>query len=136
MESVDFTYRFLGIPSIFVVEFGRNFMGDIKKDKKKRRKFTEFPEPVAEEVTGVDSDGKRRAGEANLNPFTGRNFSAKYHEILTSRQSLPVFSYKEKFLKLLRENQIVLLVGQTGSGRFISFLSGNSLCLFSQSGFR
>lgn len=33
------------------------------------------------------------------------------------RESLPVFQFREQFLKLVKENQILIVVGETGSGK-------------------
>lgn len=54
---------------------------------------------------------------SNFNPLNGNPFSAKYKTILAKRQQLPVWEYKEQFIKLFNENQIIVLVGETGSGK-------------------
>lgn len=33
------------------------------------------------------------------------------------RQSLPVFKYREEFLKAVEEHQVLIIVGETGSGK-------------------
>lgn len=38
----------------------------------------------------------------------------KYDEV---RKSLPVYSYREEFLKIINENQTLIVVGETGSGK-------------------
>ncbi|KAI5952491.1 hypothetical protein KGF54_003358 [Candida jiufengensis] len=38
-------------------------------------------------------------------------------EIENVRSSLPVFQYKQEFLKLVKENQFLIVVGETGSGK-------------------
>ncbi len=37
--------------------------------------------------------------------------------MLDTEEELPVISYKETILKAIRENQIVIIVGETGSGK-------------------
>jgi pre-mRNA-splicing factor ATP-dependent RNA helicase DHX15/PRP43 len=54
---------------------------------------------------------------SKLNPYTNKPYTPKYYEILDSRKTLPVYEHREKFLQLLRENQIIVLVGETGSGK-------------------
>ncbi len=54
---------------------------------------------------------------SKINPYTGKPFSPKYHEIFETRKTLPVYEHKEKFLELVRKNQVVILVGETGSGK-------------------
>ncbi|KNZ80627.1 Putative DEAH-box ATP-dependent helicase [Termitomyces sp. J132] len=41
----------------------------------------------------------------------------KYSEMLTVRCKLPAFSVKEAFLKQLQQNRVVVVVGETGSGK-------------------
>ena len=54
---------------------------------------------------------------STVNTWNGRPYSARYYEILEKRQSLPVWQQKEEFLKVLRDNQTLILVGETGSGK-------------------
>ncbi|KAJ3331003.1 hypothetical protein HDU76_004307 [Blyttiomyces sp. JEL0837] len=54
---------------------------------------------------------------ADINLYTGRPFSKKYREILTKRRSLPVHKQRDEFLELVQNNQILILVGETGSGK-------------------
>lgn len=52
-----------------------------------------------------------------VNPYTGQPFSNKYHTIYKKRITLPVFEYREDFMRLLANNQCIVLVGETGSGK-------------------
>lgn len=51
------------------------------------------------------------------NPLTGLPYSQRYYKILEGRERLPVFGARSKILKLLMKYQVVLLVGDTGSGK-------------------
>jgi pre-mRNA-splicing factor ATP-dependent RNA helicase DHX15/PRP43 len=51
------------------------------------------------------------------NALTGLPLSPKYFEILEKRRMLPVHKQRDDFLQLVRSNQIVILVGETGSGK-------------------
>ncbi|XP_068662591.1 probable pre-mRNA-splicing factor ATP-dependent RNA helicase DEAH2 isoform X1 [Aristolochia californica] len=51
------------------------------------------------------------------NPWNGRPFSQRYFEILEKRKTLPVWQQKEEFVQTLRDNQSLILVGETGSGK-------------------
>lgn len=53
----------------------------------------------------------------STNPLTGRPFSKRYYDILEQRKSLPVFSRREEFKAKLQKNQVLVLVGDTGSGK-------------------
>jgi len=52
-----------------------------------------------------------------VNKWNGRPYSQRYHDILEKRKTLPVWHQKDEFLKALRENQTLILVGETGSGK-------------------
>lgn len=74
------------------------------------------------------------AQSTNVNPYTGKSYSQSYYDILEKRKQLPVWEYKDQFLEMVRNNQIVVLVGETGSGKttqvrdidqFISFLKSS-----------
>lgn len=52
-----------------------------------------------------------------VNPFTGKTFSAKYQKILEGRRKLPVHAQRSEFLEMIHNNQFVVLVGETGSGK-------------------
>ncbi|KAJ0453624.1 putative RNA helicase [Helianthus annuus] len=61
-------------------------------------------------VHGVD-------GMPVVNRWNLRQYSQRYYDILEKRKTLPVWHQKEEFLKALRENQTLILVGETGSGK-------------------
>eukprot|EP00271_Cylindrocystis_brebissonii_P001537 TRINITY_DN1179_c0_g2_i1.p1 TRINITY_DN1179_c0_g2~~TRINITY_DN1179_c0_g2_i1.p1 ORF type:complete len:738 (-),score=153.97 TRINITY_DN1179_c0_g2_i1:392-2605(-) len=52
-----------------------------------------------------------------INPHNGRPYSIRYYEILEKRRTLPVWQQKQEFLEMLAKNQIIILVGETGSGK-------------------
>lgn len=43
--------------------------------------------------------------------------SASARTIREQRESLPAFEYREEFLRVMEQNQVVVLVGETGSGK-------------------
>lgn len=55
--------------------------------------------------------------ENTVNVFTGQMYSNKYHALYQKRITLPVFEYRKDFMRLLAENQCIVLVGETGSGK-------------------
>ncbi|ORY13549.1 P-loop containing nucleoside triphosphate hydrolase protein, partial [Clohesyomyces aquaticus] len=59
----------------------------------------------------------RVAEDGPSNPFTAKNLSQKYMSILHKRRELPVHSQRDEFLKLYQESQILVFVGETGSGK-------------------
>ncbi|KAL8170369.1 hypothetical protein V2J09_022173 [Rumex salicifolius] len=52
-----------------------------------------------------------------VNKWNGKAYSQRYYEILEKRKSLPVWQQKEEFFQVLKDNQIIILVGETGSGK-------------------
>jgi pre-mRNA-splicing factor ATP-dependent RNA helicase DHX15/PRP43 len=57
------------------------------------------------------------ANPPSVNPWSGRPYSARYLKLLEKRQELPVWQHKDEFLRALRDNQTLLLVGETGCGK-------------------
>lgn len=53
----------------------------------------------------------------SMNPYTKLPYTAKYHKLLDKRMDLPVWEHKAKFMELITNNQVVVLVGETGSGK-------------------
>ncbi|KAI0631613.1 pre-mRNA-splicing factor ATP-dependent RNA helicase PRP43 [Trametes polyzona] len=58
-----------------------------------------------------------KAMEGDVNPFTKKPHSAQYKKILKDRKKLPVFSQMDEFLKMFSQNQIIVMVSETGSGK-------------------
>jgi pre-mRNA-splicing factor ATP-dependent RNA helicase DHX15/PRP43 len=54
-----------------------------------------------------------------MNPFTStpKPYSQKYRDILAKRKTLPVFAQVDDFLQKFQENQILVMIGETGSGK-------------------
>lgn len=65
------------------------------------------------------SDNCDAAKPANygINKLTKKPYSRRWHDINEKRIKLPVWEYREQFMRLLDENQIIILVGETGSGK-------------------
>ena len=76
----------------------------------------------------VELAKKLREQEANQtqNPYTGAPYTEKYYEILKKRKELPVFEQKEEFLNNLRTHQVLVLQGETGSGKTTQVLQSSS----------
>ncbi|RCV09516.1 hypothetical protein SETIT_2G035800v2 [Setaria italica] len=52
-----------------------------------------------------------------INPWSGRPYSARYLKLLEKRRELPVWRHKDEFLRALRDNRTLILVGETGCGK-------------------
>jgi pre-mRNA-splicing factor ATP-dependent RNA helicase DHX15/PRP43 len=66
--------------------------------KEEHKAFDPFPQP-------------------KVNPYTGKPWSNMYHRIYQQRLGLPVYQQRDEFVQKIRENQAVILVGETGSGK-------------------
>ncbi|CAG0916978.1 unnamed protein product [Notodromas monacha] len=93
--------------------------------KSKRKKFED-------DGDYGDGDGSTKVGKVSaneqtaaanttvspsLNKYTGRPNSKRYYELFRKRVSLPVWEYRDRFMDLLHKNQVLVLVGETGSGK-------------------
>ncbi|KAI5959495.1 PRP43 [Candida pseudojiufengensis] len=95
------------------------------------KSLKEHPHPTIEEKLihhdqGEFSNLKRHETTAQqaeklengpTNPFTGLQFSQNYFKILNIRRDLPVHSQRQEFLQIYQNNQIMVFVGETGSGK-------------------
>ncbi|OTA96327.1 hypothetical protein M434DRAFT_392985 [Hypoxylon sp. CO27-5] len=57
------------------------------------------------------------AENSDNNPFTGEPHSQQYFNILKTRRNLPVHKQRQEFLDLYHQSQILVFVGETGSGK-------------------
>ncbi|OXA65028.1 putative pre-mRNA-splicing factor ATP-dependent RNA helicase PRP1 [Folsomia candida] len=78
----------------------------------KKPKLAEFTTPALGASVGVAVKP-----DVQLNPHTGMMFTPRYFELLKKRTQLPVWEYKDKFMELIHKHQIIVLVGETGSGK-------------------
>ena len=60
---------------------------------------------------------KKFKSAPNINPWTNVEYSKKYHDILLTRTKLPVYAFRKRLIDTIRENQIVVVEGETGSGK-------------------
>ena len=58
-----------------------------------------------------------KAEDGHSNPFTGVPHSQKYFQILETRRDLPVHKQRQDFLDKYHSTQILVFVGETGSGK-------------------
>ena len=55
--------------------------------------------------------------EPTINPYTQQLYSQKYYKILKQRKKLPAYKAREKFMELIKRNNVVVIEGETGSGK-------------------
>jgi len=84
----------------------------------KRKRALQLDQNEQERDSAEGKKKRSRFSKAKVcSPWTGRAYSSNYHRILTGRKKLPVWEQKDDFLELVEKNQIVVLVGETGSGK-------------------
>ena len=64
----------------------------------------------------TDKDAMK-AEDGPKNPFNGNQLSDRYFSILKTRRDLPVHQQRAEFLELYQKSQILVFVGETGSGK-------------------
>ena len=62
-----------------------------------------------------------KAEDGPKNPFNGNQLSDRYFSILKTRRDLPVHQQRAEFLELYQKSQILVFVGETGSGKTGAF---------------
>ncbi|KAI8049085.1 P-loop containing nucleoside triphosphate hydrolase protein [Syncephalis plumigaleata] len=88
------------------------------KEKKKRVKREDAANPIAQFVSGkTTAKQAEEVEDGDVNPFTGRPYTDTYRAILKKRRDLPVTKLRQDFLDLIQSSQVVVLVGETGSGK-------------------
>lgn len=58
-----------------------------------------------------------KAEDGPKNLFNGQNLSKQYFSILKTRRNLPVHQQRDEFLEMFHQSQILVFVGETGSGK-------------------
>lgn len=91
------------------------YLAHLPADQQKTGSSTDpFKSMVPRKTT---ADQAEALENGTTNPFTGRTFTAKYQKILEGRRRLPVHAQRNEFLEMIHNNQFVVLVGETGSGK-------------------
>ena len=83
----------------------------------KRKRLDIGPALTADGQSEQKKPSTSSAPASTVNPVNKRPFSANYHKILATRQTLPVYTFRSDFTAMLKANQSMILVGETGSGQ-------------------
>ncbi|OXB78354.1 UNVERIFIED_CONTAM: hypothetical protein H355_009125 [Colinus virginianus] len=87
-------------------------LGDIMGIKKEEEK-----DEMVSEDGKVDYKTEQKFAEHMKEKSEARSEFAKKKSILEQRQYLPIFAVQQELLSILRDNSIVIVVGETGSGK-------------------
>lgn len=85
--------------------------------KRKVSLFDVVDETAVSTKLAKSNGGSVASTNSMINRWNGRPYSHRYYEILEKRKTLPVWHQKDEFLQVLRDNQSLILVGETGSGK-------------------
>ena len=94
--------------------------GDGSKKRRKRKSNWDVAAPAAAAAaTSAKTLGSVGPGGkvSSINPLTQRPYSKRYYDILKVRMSLPVYQFIDDLNKAVREHQVVVVEGETGSGK-------------------
>ena len=69
------------------------------------------------DASGVGSSGGTGSTPPGINPLTNRPYSQRYFQILEARKKLPVWEQRAEFFEMVKKNQTLVFVGETGSGK-------------------
>lgn len=84
--------------------------------KRNRIELFDSNEPKEDQETeNVEKISKKVLTDQNQ--FTKRPYSDRYYEILKQRKKLPAWEAKEQLEMLMNEFQVIILQGETGSGK-------------------
>ena len=84
------------------------------------------PHPTTSTTTdGTGTDAPTGEAHPSLDPRAvaeqlaeSEKHMTAHEKILALRKRLPVYPYREEFLEAVRENKVLIIVGETGSGRY------------------
>jgi len=68
------------------------------------------------DVEGLKTKSSKTS-DSRINPWTNEPYSQKYYDILSKRTKLPVYAFQKRLIETIRENQVVVIEGETGSGK-------------------
>ena len=96
---------------------------EIVKNKKEKEKRNKRREEKNNSSNSSDTEVLKKEDidvtikEEKINKFTGQIYSDDYYKLLKKRKSLPVWSSRKQILDLVEKNRIVIIQGETGSGK-------------------
>ena len=101
-----------------VTELGRESFGAFRSpvfESMKRKLFSDSETPAY--YGGTVGLSEERSNSTN--PWTFKPYSSRYYDILAKRKQLPVYEFKNALEVAVRDNQVVIVEGETGSGQYL-----------------
>jgi HrpA-like RNA helicase len=91
----------------------------------KRKAFSDIESAVADAIVYSSTI----MANSSTNPWTLKPYSSRYYEILQKRKQLPVYEFKNALEAAVRDNQVVIVEGETGSGWIITLARLTSISM-------
>ncbi|KAG5962202.1 hypothetical protein E4U58_003953 [Claviceps cyperi] len=88
-----------------------NIMGAKENDED-----SALPEPSGEN-DGKDKKGSGNKFSTHMNKSNGASDFSRTKTLREQREYLPAFAVREELLRVIRENQVTIVIGETGSGK-------------------
>ena len=90
-----------------------------KKEKKSKKKLSQSDSSDTEifKINPEQIKSSIAKKPKQINKFTGKEYTESYYKLLEKRKLLPVWSSKAQILDLVEKNRIVIIQGETGSGK-------------------
>jgi pre-mRNA-splicing factor ATP-dependent RNA helicase DHX15/PRP43 len=80
-----------------------------------QQEFIEFGKPRYNLNTSQTTPSASTS--SGVNPFSYKEYTKNYYSILEKRKKLPAWEAKSHLIKLVYQHQILILQGETGSGK-------------------
>ena len=82
-----------------------------------RKRKIDLSDGAAEDLAKKQATALDARRSSEINPWTGRAYTPRYNAILQTRLQLPVYQFQSKLLEAVAANQVVVVEGETGSGK-------------------
>ncbi|ORX39465.1 P-loop containing nucleoside triphosphate hydrolase protein [Piromyces finnis] len=84
------------------------------EEKKEENQEVEEEEELSSDD---DNDKSKRNGKGGNKYLPNTNKNSSYKAMLKKRETLPIYKHRKEILDLIENNQVVLIAGETGSGK-------------------
>ena len=95
----------------------------------RKRKLDWADAPASSSASSLGGAAQGAVAAPTVNPLNGRPYSDRYHKLRAQRMKLPVFQFLEQLETFVRSNQVVIVEGETGSGKTTQVRADSHSCL-------
>ena len=91
--------------------------GEMNKLKLSKKKKKSNSSSESSSSSNSDKEESMSDSEVEVEEVPMTEYEKERKKINDQRKSLPVYPFREEFLKAIRDNQVLVIVGETGSGK-------------------